>query len=130
MIGERELVHWEVRVYKDTENEQQAGVHICNDEEWSQFFAPTNSSAKLFKSLKQDNEMLCINKTDTKNQTVNMNLYGPNENSAHRMIELVFLPSHCKQDEDCVNSDLDLIKEKIGPPNFLMIKNHQRVDYG
>ena len=74
--------------------------------------------------------MLCINKTDTKNQTVNMNLYGPNENSAHRMIELVFLPTHCKQDEDCVNSDLDLIKEKIGPPNFLMIKNHQRVDYG
>jgi hypothetical protein len=67
--------------------------------------------------------MLCIDKVDRMNETIDLKLYGPNENSPHRMIELMFRPRKCDvKSEDCAKV-LDDIKEKIGMPNFLFITN-------
>ena len=57
-------------------------------------------------------------------------MYGPNENTAHRRIELIFMPNQCdKRVENCTDvMPLEAIKKEFGVPNFIMIKNRQRLD--
>ena len=94
------------------------GVHTCTEDEWSEFYPPRAASLSHFNRLKADKEMLCLNKTDT-----DLNLYGPNENTPHRSIELMFLPVGCNETTENCTEKLNESKKYVGMPNFLMIVN-------
>ena len=67
---------------------------------------PQVASAKYFDKLKEQGDMLCVNHTEIK-------LYGPNENTPHRRVELLFVPEEC---ENCTAADLKEIKEGMVKP--------------
>ena len=75
--------------------------------------------------------MVCLDHTDINNATVNMKLFGPNENTNHRKVEIMLLPSRCNATVgECNHTErLAQTKEKLGQPNFIMIRNNQRLDF-
>jgi len=98
MFNDTEVGHWEVHLYRgdgaSAYLQNVADVHKCTTEEWDRFYEPANSSAFSFGVMKERREMLCIDKMDRKtNETINMKLFGPDDNSPHRRVEIMFMPN-------------------------------------
>ena len=67
--------------------------------------------------------MRCIDRTDKNGKPVNLKLFGPNDNTPHRRMELLFLPADCNATKENCSEKLKRIKEHVGIPNLFMIYN-------
>ena len=56
---------------------------------------------KKITALKESNNMNYIDKKDVNGKDVNTNLFGPDENTPHRRMELMFRPADCQAPTDC-----------------------------
>jgi hypothetical protein len=70
----------------------EGGVHKCTPQEWEKFFAPKQTQKNKFEMLKRLGAMMCMDKKDNNDQPIDMNLFGRDQNSPHRRIELILQP--------------------------------------
>ena len=77
--------------YSDVETTY-LGFQKCTDADWEKFYDPSRKSETLFNHMKENNYMNCLTGLDKEGNKVDMEIYGPDEISPHKRLELFYRP--------------------------------------
>ena len=73
-------------------NPIEVGVHKCNATDFINLKKPTQGSEYMIERMKNDSSLFCFDELDINGNAINSSLYGRDDNSEHRRIELIYMP--------------------------------------
>ena len=77
----------------ETDNGVQfVGIHKCTDHDKAQFYPAAKNAAKTVKNYFDSNSLYCFDDLDLEGDPWNKNLFGPNDDTAYRMINVLYQP--------------------------------------
>jgi hypothetical protein len=76
--------------------DSEGGTHPCTEEDLAKFYKPALGSKKAFDFIKNQNEILCMDKYDKEGKEFPRNIFGETGND-NRTIEIIYIPCIPKQ---------------------------------
>jgi len=123
------------------------GVHECSDADYTDFYARVEKAARRFDTLRQKKAWMCIDKKDSEGNEVNQKLFGSDENTPNRRLEIIYKPcvprvmewhqnqtdyeNKClveRNDPTAYDKKLKEIKKWIGNPDLLLAYNLEELN--